>query len=334
VVGTESGIDLGKSLSTYVHHWLELPPGCRSFEVKQACYGGTAALQVVAALVGASPMPGSLALVIATDATGPAARGGYVEPSEGAGAVAMLVGTDAAILELDAGACGFHTFEVMDTLRPRADLDVVDADLSLLAYLTCLKESFGGYRDRVRGADFQATFDYLVFHTPFAGMVRGAHRMMMREQAALPAGAIDADFDRRVAPSLAYCSQVGNLFSATLYLALCSLIETSGLTGPHRVGLYSYGSGCAAEFFSGVIPGGAAATLAGLGIGAALRQRQRLTVPEYDVLDELAAARCFGTRDARFDPAPYQGLYARQFEGRGLLALDRITGFHREYRWS
>ncbi len=43
---TESGIDFGKSMSTYMHHYLALDRNCRLFEIKQACYSGTAGLQM------------------------------------------------------------------------------------------------------------------------------------------------------------------------------------------------------------------------------------------------------------------------------------------------
>jgi 3-carboxymethyl-3-hydroxy-acyl-[acp] synthase len=334
IVATESGVDLGKSLGTYVHQWLGLSRRCRSFEVKQACYAGTAALQSAAALVAATPVPGIRALVIATDSPGVAVAGSYVEPSEGAGAVAMLVSAQPDILQLDPGACGFHTFEVMDTLRPRPDVDIVDSDLSLLSYLTCLEQSFLGYRDRVAHADIRDTFDYLAFHTPFAGMVRGAHRMLLRKQTGLATDAIDADFGRRLAPSLAYPTQVGNLFSAALYLALCSLVDTAEFGRPKRIGLFSYGSGCASEFYSGVVPAGAKAVLARQRIGARVAERHKLSMAEYDTVNELNGLKAFGARDVVFDPAPYRSLYASHVTGRRLLVLDRIVDFHREYRWS
>ncbi|MBO3744816.1 hydroxymethylglutaryl-CoA synthase family protein [Streptosporangiaceae bacterium NEAU-GS5] len=331
VVGTESGLDFGKPISTYVHHYLDLGAACRSFEVKHACYGGTAALQSAAGIVGADPVPGTKALVIATDAASATEKASYWEPSEGAGAVAMLVGDQAQVLALDRGANGYHTFEVMDTLRPRHDTDVVDPDLSLLAYMRCAEESFAAYQKRVAGADILDTFDYLAFHTPFAGMVKGAHRMLLRKQKGLGQAEIEADFAARVGPSLAYAQRVGNTFSAALYLALCSLLvslyENGGSSAPKRVGLFSYGSGCASEFFSGVIPPGARPVTS---VAGALDERQEITVEEFDEITDRSADRVFGVRDAVFDMAPYEPL----LKDRGLLILDRIAGFHREYRWS
>jgi polyketide biosynthesis 3-hydroxy-3-methylglutaryl-CoA synthase-like enzyme PksG len=334
IVATESGIDFGKPLSSYVHDLLELPGRCRSFEVKHACYGGTAALQAAAAIIAASPDPRALALVVATDAPSAAARGTYWEPSEGAGAVAMVVGRDPLVLELDPGASGFHTYEVMDTARPSTDAEIVDSDLSLLAYLRCLAESFAAYRDRVAGVDVLTSFDYLAFHTPFPGMVKGAHRVLLRSSGRLGPAEIERDFSARVSCSLAYPSRVGNLFSAALYLALCSLIDHAGLDGARRAGLFSYGSGCASEFYSGVLPATAAPRLASAGIGAALAGRRSLTIAEYDQLTAAGPARGFGVRDARYDPAESEPVYTSHLAGRGLLVLDRIRGFHREYRWT
>lgn len=334
VVGTESGLDLGKPISTYIHHHLGLSPRCRSFEVKHACYGGTAALQTAAGIIGASPVETAKALVIAADAPSAAARGTYWEPSEGAGAVALLVGRDPRVLEIDPGASGLHTFEVMDTLRPRPDLDYVDSDVSLLSYLTCLERSFAAYRERVAGADVVDSFAHLVLHTPFAGMVKGAHRKLLRAQKGWGPAEAAGDFARRVAPTLHYGSQVGNLFSASLYLALCSLLDHGEPETPCRIGLFSYGSGCGSEFFSGVLGEDAARTVGRMGIGAALDARRALSMAEYDAVTELGGDRAFGVRDLVTDTKPYADLYGELFEGAGLLTLDRIENFHRLYSWS
>jgi polyketide biosynthesis 3-hydroxy-3-methylglutaryl-CoA synthase-like enzyme PksG len=331
IVGTESGLDYGKPISTYVHEHLGLSPRCRSFEVKHACYGGTAALQTAAAVVSASPIDGVRALVVAADAASAIDKDTYWEPSQGAGAVAMLVGDDPRVLALDPGANGFHTYEVMDTLRPRPDLEEGDSDLSLLSYLNCLEHSYGMYARRVTGSDLMTTFDHLVFHTPFAGMVKGAHRTLLRKLTGASPAEIERDFERRLAPSLAYCAEIGNVYSAALYVALCSLIDNVHLGRPARVGLFSYGSGCASEFYSGVVPANARTSP---GIAAAITARQPLSMDEYELVSELSLQRMAGVRDAVFDPAPYAPLYQKCVDGQGLLVLDRITRFHREYRWS
>lgn len=334
IVGTESGLDFGKPISTYIHHHLGLSRRCRSFEVKHACYGGTAALQTAAGFVASSGIRDLKALVIATDAASAAARNTYWEPSQGAGAVAMLVGEDATILELDTGASGYYSHEVMDTCRPRSGLEAGDSDLSLLSYLECLERSYGFYQQRVAGADIQQTFEHLVFHTPFAGMVKGAHRTLMRKHTDASPDAIEQDFELRVADSLAYCMHVGNIYSAALYLALCSLIDHGRFDTAKRAGLFSYGSGCASEFYSGVIGAAAPRKLGQFGIKAAVADRYALGIEEYDTICDLALQWMFGVEDGAVETAPYAGLLDTAFAGRDLLVLRGVRKFHREYGWS
>lgn len=334
VVGTESGLDFGKPISTYIHHYLGLDRRCRSFEVKHACYGGTAALQTAAAMIATSPDPQARALVIATDAASVAARDTYWEPSQGAGAVAMIVSRRPDILALDAGASGVYSYEVMDTLRPRPDLEAGDSDLSLLSYLECLQQTYAGYAARVPGVDIVDSFDRLVLHTPFAGMVRGAHRTLLRRLRRLPNEQIDADFEARVAASLRYCQQVGNVYGGALYLALCSLIDHTRWGGPARIGLFSYGSGCSSEFYSGVVGAGAATKLRTMDLPGAIAARYPLAMDEYELVSDLSLHRMCGIQDHTYDVGPYEHLYKSHFDGQGLLVLDHIDNFHRRYRWS
>jgi polyketide biosynthesis 3-hydroxy-3-methylglutaryl-CoA synthase-like enzyme PksG len=334
ITASESGIDFGKAMASYVHHYLGLSRRGRLFETKQACYAGTAALQMAATWVASGAAPGAKALIIATDVAGAAAKQTYAEPSQGTGAVAMLVGDRPEILALDFGANGYHSYEVMDTCRPAVNLETGDPDLSLWSYLDCLEKSYEAYAARIDGADFQRTFDYLAFHTPFAGMVKGAHRMMMRKLKQAPPAESEADFQRRVEPSLRYCVEIGNIYSATLYLALCSLVDYGDFRTPRRVGLFSYGSGCSSEFFSGVIPERAQARLRSLRIAEALESRHQLSMPEYEAALDAAAAWGFGVKDQDVDLTPYADLYRDHFAGRGLLVLQRVKNYHREYGWS
>jgi polyketide biosynthesis 3-hydroxy-3-methylglutaryl-CoA synthase-like enzyme PksG len=333
IVGSESGLDFGKPLSTYVHEHLGLGRAVRSFEVKHACYGGTAALRTAEGLLASAPA-GAKALVIATDAASAAARDTYWEPSQGAGAVAMLVGDRPAVLELDSGAYGLYSHQVMDTLRPAPDIEAGSTDLSLLSYLECLHKSWLGYAAKVEGADLVSTFQRLVLHTPFAGMVKGGHRQLLRRHTALSSDQIEADFRRRTEPSLKYCSQAGNVYSAAVYLALCSLIDGVQPQRDERIGVFSYGSGCASEFYSGVVPAGAAQVLARHGLPEQLGDRYPLSMEEYEVLSDLAPQRMCGGRDMTFDVSPYERIYKEGFADRELLVLDGIEDYHRRYRWS
>ena len=334
ITATESGLDFGKSLSTYIHKYLGLSRRCRLFETKQACYGGTAALQMAANFIMSQASPGAKALVIATDIARAAVKMTYAEPSQGVSAVAMLVGQEPEILELDFGANGYHGYEVMDTCRPEPEIETGDPDLSLLSYLDCLEASFQAYADRVEGADFQTTFDYLAFHTPFVGMVKGAHRKMMRELKHATPDVIEADFQRRVVPSLRYCALTGNAYSATVYLALCGLIDSVDINGPKRVGLFSYGSGCSAEFYSGIITPRSKEKIQLMHISEGISKRYPLTMEEYEHILDLNMSGFFGIKNRSVDITPFQKIYDQQFAGRGFLVLKNIKDYSREYVWS
>lgn len=336
IAATESGLDFGKALSTYVHEYLGLGRKCRLFEIKQACYAGTAALHMAACFVAANVSPGAKALVVATDVARAAVRKTYGEPSQAVGAVAMLVSHRPRVMEIDLGATGYYGYEVMDACRPVPDIEMADPDLSLLSYLDCFENCFENYSKRVQGVDFLKTFDFLAFHTPFAGMVKGAHRRLMRQLARhLPPEEVEEDFQRRVAPSLKYCVQVGNVYSATLYFSLCGLIDHVGLNGGYRrVGLFSYGSGCSAEFYSGLISPSSQHALEEMGIQRELDRRFPLGIEAYDKILDANMEWLFGIKDKEVDVSPYADVYDHFMAGRKLLVLKRIKDFHREYDWS
>jgi polyketide biosynthesis 3-hydroxy-3-methylglutaryl-CoA synthase-like enzyme PksG len=339
---TESGLDFSKSASTYLHDELGLNRNCRMFELKQACYAGTAGLQMASNFILSRTSPGAKALVIATDISryileeggDPTAQDwSYAEPSGGAGAVAMLVSDAPEVFALDVGASGYYGYEVMDTCRPAPDSESGDVDLSLMSYLDCCENAFRQYQARVTGADYRRSFQYLAFHTPFGGMVKGAHRAMMRKIAGARSEEIVEDFERRVAPGLAYCRRIGNIMGATVFLSLASTICTGRFPAAARVGCFSYGSGCCSEFYSGVVTPGGAETLRRMDIAGHLDQRYPLSLAEYDRLLGSNGYVRFGTRDVDVD----QGLFEATRKAAGgapRLVLKAIRNYHREYEWT
>lgn len=338
---TESAFDFGKSMSTYCHDLLGLNRNCRLFEVKNACFSGVAGLQNAINFILAQVSPGAKALVIATDISRFLLEEGgnafkmewaFAEPSGGAGAVAMLVGESPQVFQIDAGANGSYGYEVMDTCRPSTDSEAGDSDLSLLSYLDCAENAFLEYQKRVTGADFAKTFGYLAYHTPFGGMVKGAHRNLMRKlvKGVTPSD-IEADFKQRFGPGISYCQRVGNIMGATAMMALASTIDNGSFDRPQRVGVFSYGSGCCSEFFSGVVTREGQARLRAMGIGRHLDSRYELSMEEYESMLVGSNAVKFGTRNVVLDSSFIP--QARTTHGKPVLFLKEISEYRRIYEW-
>ncbi|MGM0948405.1 MAG: polyketide biosynthesis 3-hydroxy-3-methylglutaryl-ACP synthase PksG [Bacillota bacterium] len=338
---SESGIDFGKSLSTYIHEYLGLNRNCRLFEIKQACYSGTAGFQMAVNFILSQTSPGAKALVIASDISRfLIAEGGdalsedwsYAEPSAGAGAVAILVGENPEVFQIDPGANGYYGYEVMDTCRPIPDSEAGDSDLSLMSYLDCCEQTFLEYQKRVPGASYQDTFQYLAYHTPFGGMVKGAHRTMMRKVAKAKTAEIEPDFLNRVKPGLNYCQRVGNIMGAALFLALASTIDQGRFDSSKRIGCFSYGSGCCSEFYSGITTPQGQERQRSFGIEKHLDRRYQLSMEEYELLFKGNGMVRFGTRNVKLDVEMIPGIM--QFtQEKPRLFLEEISEFHRKYRW-
>ncbi len=114
VVGTESGVDASKASALFIHDLIGLGPWCRSIEIKEACYGGTAGLMTAVDYV--HTHPGKKALVIASDI----ARYGLNTPGEvtqGAGAVAMVISENPRILALEPQSTAYSR-SIGDFWRP------------------------------------------------------------------------------------------------------------------------------------------------------------------------------------------------------------------------
>jgi polyketide biosynthesis 3-hydroxy-3-methylglutaryl-CoA synthase-like enzyme PksG len=338
---TESGIDFGKSLSTYMHHYLNLNRNCRLFEIKGACYSGTAGFQTAVNFILSQVSPGAKALVIISDISrfmvaepGEAltADWSYFEPSSGAGAVALLVGETPYVFQADAGANGYYGYEVMDTCRPIPDGEAGDADVSLLSYLDCCEGAFSEYQKRVANADYRKTFQYLAFHTPFGGMVKGAHRSMMRKFAQADSAEIEPDFEERVLPGMIYCQRIGNIMGATLFTSLASVVDHGRLDSPKRIGCFSYGSGCCSEFYSGTVTACGQERQRGYEIERRLNERYQLSMAEYDNLLVESNVMKFGTRNVKTDWQMIPGV-VESCQGTPRLFLEEIHEFHRKYRW-
>jgi hydroxymethylglutaryl-CoA synthase len=301
IVGTETAVDHSKPVASFLHGLLGLPPACRVFETKHACFGGTAGLFNAVDWIASGSARGRAALIVCTDI----ARyelGSAGEPTQGAGAVAMIVRQAPRLLALEVGRSGSYARDVYDFWRPLDRKDaLVDGHFSVQCYLDALTGAYGEWR-RLAEID-QALAEPLArtcYHVPYGKMARKAHRAR-RVLEGLSEQAADASFAAEVGASLVLPSRVGNIYTGSLYLALASLLhgEAAAIEG-QRIGLFSYGSGCAAEFFAGRVGAGAAALVSRLDLDAPLRSSRRLSIPEYEALrrGDVAADRRLAPRAA------------------------------------
>jgi hydroxymethylglutaryl-CoA synthase len=326
VVGTETGVDHSKSIAAFLHGMLGLSARCRVFETKQACFGGTVGLLAAAEWIHAGRDDGRVALVVASD-TARYQLGSPAEPTQGAGAVAMIVSSAPRLVELEVGTSGAFAADVDDFWRPIHDKEgiVPDGHYANDCYLDALAGAFRAWKAACGAHRLDTTLQRTCYHVPYGKMAKKAHRHRLAVDG-VSGPTADERFAHEVAPSLVLPSLVGNTYAASLYFALASLLERErvGVEGD-RVGFYSYGSGSAAEFFAGRVVPGAGAFVASLEIAAPLEQRRRLSLEEYETIRRA---------DLEVDRAPYGSIrppaHAHGFGYLGVHAGRRIYSSERE----
>ena len=283
---TESGSDQSKAAGVYLQGLLDLPSRMRVVEVKQACYSATAALQMALAYV--RQYSDKQVMVVASDI----ARYGLSTPgesSQGSGAVAMLIKAHPRLLVIEPGS-GLYTNDVMDFWRPNyRDEALVDGRYSTKCYLTSLEKTWRHYHEVTQRALHQ--HDYFCYHVPVPKLVEKAHKHLLRinDQSSQYSTPL---FQQQVGASLAYGALAGNCYSASLYIALLSLLENTQASLSHkRIGLYSYGSGSVAEYFSVTVSPEYEGSLNQQKHHDLLANRQALTHDEYRTFYQYALPR-------------------------------------------
>lgn len=265
IVGTETGVDQSKSASAFMHSILGINEYCRSIEIKQACYGATAALQVAKNHIIVNP--DSKVLVIASDIAkyGINTSG---ESTQGCGAVAMLVSKDPKMLEIsNESVC--YTKDVMDFFRPNnSTYAIVNGKLSTNTYLESLEKVYYEFSNRFGEKNFSA----ICFHIPYPKLGLKGLKEIKRE-----------DLLEEFNNSIMYNKEIGNIYTGSLFLSLISLLENSKkIKANDLIGLYSYGSGAVSEFFTMKVVEGYKKYLSTKENQKMLENRVKLSVSEYE----------------------------------------------------
>lgn len=245
IFGTETGVDSSKAAAVYVHELLGLNPYARAIEVKQACYGATAGIQMAKGHIAMNP--NSKVLVLGSDI----ARYGLNtsgEATQGAGAVALLISAEPHIMALEDQSVYF-TNDIMDFWRPiYSDKAFADGKLSNEQYIAFFSEIWKQYKAK-SGLGFE-DFEALTFHLPYTKMGKKALKPVLDETTEEVQERLKANYQI----STEYNRHVGNIYTGSLYLSLLSLLEqANAFPEGSRIGMFSYGSGAVGEFFIGFL---------------------------------------------------------------------------------
>lgn len=289
VVSTESGVDHSKPVASFVQGLLKIGTRCRVYEIKHACYGGTAGLVHSIDWISLHPQNPRKALIIMTDIAR-YAFGSPGEPTQGAGAVALLVDRNPRLFSMDTGLNGIYSKDVFDFWRPTGHrVPIVDGKYSIQCYLEALEGATSHFHSNsgVGKGRLLDEIDYLIYHMPFSNMAKKAHRHLIDlEYPGLDSAARDKlfaeTFARKVEPGLLGAREVGNIYTGSVYMGLVSLLETEReRTEGKKVGIFSYGSGCGAEFFLLQFQAGLGDIIKRLRFKEQLERRKKVTFETY-----------------------------------------------------
>ncbi|WP_430786727.1 hydroxymethylglutaryl-CoA synthase [Virgibacillus flavescens] len=298
IFGTESGIDSSKSAAVYVHDLLGLNPYSRAVEVKQACYGATAGIQMAKGHIALNPE--SKVLVLGSDI----ARYGLNTPGEatqGSGAVAMVISADPRILELEDDTVYFTT-DIMDFWRPiYSDKAFVDGKLSNEQYISFFTKVWKKFKEK-SGLELK-DFEAICYHLPYTKMGLKALQTVLDEGTE----EVKTRLLENYTISARYNRNVGNIYTGSLYLSFLSLLaRKEDLDAGSRIGLFSYGSGAVGEFFTGLLQADYREHLYVENHIKIFSSRKEISIAEYEKVFQqtLPTDGSTITFDIESDPAP------------------------------
>ncbi len=296
-LGTESALDAAKPTASYAMQMVEevLEPefgkrvfmNCDVVDMTFACIGAVDALHNSLDFVRANP--DKKAVVIASDyAKYELASSG--EYTQGGGAVAVLVSSKPDLLEIE-NSWGVATESVFDFFKPRrhfqkGDLDgapesfpdkieiftdepVFDGQYSNQCYQDRIREAYYHYKEITGKEKPFENWKYLIFHLPYAfhgkrvfteiySLENGLSYETPEEQKAVAKSEEYIAFiNEKIEKSQRASSEIGNMYTASIFMALLSALQTSfneneELAG-QEVGFLGYGSGSKSKVFAGKI---------------------------------------------------------------------------------
>jgi hydroxymethylglutaryl-CoA synthase len=296
-LGTESALDAAKPTASYamqmVEKVLEKEFGERVFrncdvvDMTFACIGAVDALHNSLDFVRANP--DKKAVVIASDyAKYELASSG--EYTQGGGAVAVLISSKPDLIEIE-NNWGIATESVFDFFKPRrhfkkedltnapesfpekieifTDEPVFDGQYSNQCYQDRIREAYDHYKVITGLNKPYENWKYLIFHLPYAfhgkrvfteiySLENGLSYQTPEEQKAVAKSEEYLEFiNNKIEKSQRASSEIGNMYTASIFMALLSALQTSfnenEELAEQEIGFLGYGSGSKSKVFAGKV---------------------------------------------------------------------------------
>ncbi|HPC96305.1 MAG TPA: hydroxymethylglutaryl-CoA synthase family protein [Sedimentisphaerales bacterium] len=296
VVGTESGVDHSKPVAVYVHEALGLRSNCHTYETKHACFGAMAAVFSANDWISCGRADGSKALIIASDiARYPIGDPG--EPTQGAGAVAMVISDRPNLLQFDSEISGHYTKQVMDFWRPLySPTAFVDGHYSIACYLEALEGALADALDKATIPELYKMdrLQACIYHVPFAKMAAKAHHRHFEidageriDKESARFAEVQKSFAEKTGPWLSLNAVVGNIYTGSVFLSLIDLLRNNTSTDLQQISMFSYGSGCAASMNVAYPTVGFERFRNKIDPEPELSRRRRLRIEEYEQIMRL-----------------------------------------------
>ena len=141
--------------------------------------------------------------------------------------------------------------------------------------------------------------DYIVYHLPFCNMALKAHRYFTDlEYEGLNKENCETiyseTFRQKVAPGLLGAREVGNIYTGSVYMSLISLMESEKTNVERKnIGLFSYGSGCGAEFMLCHMKSPTDRIIKNLKFTEQIKRRKKINFEQYTQIYSKSAEEIF-----------------------------------------
>ncbi|WP_291078530.1 MULTISPECIES: hydroxymethylglutaryl-CoA synthase family protein [unclassified Empedobacter] len=327
-LGTESALDGAKPTATYavqlVESVLAKQFGERPFrhtdvvDMTFACVGGVDAMHNSIDYVRVNPA--KKAIVIAADYAkyGLESTGEY---TQGAGAVAMLISNQPDLIAFD-NNWGIGMESVFDFFKPHqstsdeailnalgttkseieifSDEPVFEGQYSNECYKNRVREAYFNFKDeaKIEGKLYES-WRYIAFHLPYAfqgkrmfsdvfALENGQDNSNDNLKIVAKSDEYKALIKEKVEPTQRASSEIGNMYTASVFTAFLSALQVSAdndeeLNGK-TVGFIAYGSGSKSKVFQGQIGEGWKNVMNKIDLFNYLNQREAISFEQYQDL--------------------------------------------------